>query len=255
MDSSLVTKLVVDLLVVLSAGLAAGIVCKRLGASVLVGYLAAGALLGSGGLGLIASETPQLKYLAEAGVLLLLFSIGLELSLGELARMARYFLLGGSLQMLLVGLPATLAARALGLAWPPAALVGAATALSSTVLVYKALEEFGQTETPHGRRVIAILLFQDVALVPLMLLVPLLTGAGQAAPLNAWLWLALESLLFVVAVLIMRCAVARLLVPLLAGLRSTETRRAVCADRAGRRGRRAPRPWACRRHWAHLPPD
>jgi CPA2 family monovalent cation:H+ antiporter-2 len=221
-DPSLATKLVIDLLVILSAGLAAGIFCKRLGASVLAGYLAVGALLGHGGLGIIVSETPQLKYLAEAGALLLLFSIGLELSLGALARLARFFFLGGSLQMLLVSLPATLAARALGLAWPPAALVGAATALSSTVLVYKALEEFGQTETPHGRRAIAILLFQDVALVPLMLLVPLLTGAGQAVPPQAWLWLTLKSVLFVVAVLIMRWAIARSLVPLLAGLRSTE---------------------------------
>jgi Kef-type K+ transport system membrane component KefB len=61
----------------------------------------------------------------------------------------------------------------------PAVLVGAAVALSSTILVYKALEEFGQTETPRGRRAIMILLFQDAALVRLMLLVPLLTGTGQ----------------------------------------------------------------------------
>ena len=222
MDTPLVARLVLDLLVILLAGLSAGVISKRFGLSVLVGYLTVGAVLGSGGLGVIRSEMPQVKSLAQAGALLLLFSIGLEFSLGELVRLGRALFLGGTLQMLLVAAPATLLAVALGLGWRPGILAGTAAALSSTILVYKALEEFGQTETPHGRRAIAILLFQDAALVPLMLLVPLLCGAGEGPGTREWLSLGGVSVFFVAAVLGLRYAVSRAVIPMLAGLRSTE---------------------------------
>ncbi|MGA2063326.1 MAG: cation:proton antiporter [Thermoguttaceae bacterium] len=222
MDTPLVARLVLDLLVILLAGLSAGVISKRFGLSVLVGYLTVGAVLGSGGLGVIRSEMPQVKSLAQAGALLLLFSIGLEFSLGELVRLGRALFLGGTLQMLLVAAPATLLAVALGLGWRPGILAGTAAALSSTILVYKALEEFGQTETPHGRRAIAILLFQDAALVPLMLLVPLLCGAGEGPSTREWLSLGGVSVFFVAAVLGLRYAVSRAVIPMLAGLRSTE---------------------------------
>ncbi len=78
--------------------------------------------------------------------------------------------------MLLAALPLIVMLPLLGWNWKAALMIGAATSLSSTVLVFKALAEYGQLETPHGRRAIAILLFQDVALVPLMLLMPMLTG-------------------------------------------------------------------------------
>ena len=95
METPLVTNLVLNLLVILFVGLCAGIVCKRFGISVLVGYLVVGAVLGQGGGGLIASETPQIKHMAQAGALLLLFSIGLEFSLRELVRLGRVFFVGG----------------------------------------------------------------------------------------------------------------------------------------------------------------
>ena len=220
METPLIAKLVLDLLVILLAGLTAGIICKRFNVSVLVGYLVVGTLLGQGGL--VVSESSQIKYLAQTGALLLLFSIGLEFSLRQLAELGRAFLLGGTLQMLLVSLPVALACRFFGMAWGAGILVGAATALSSTILVYKALEEFGQTETPHGRRAVAVLLFQDVALVPLMLLVPMLIGAGEGPNLSAWLVLAGHSALLVAVVLVARFAMANGLVPMLASLRSTE---------------------------------
>lgn len=222
MNTQLVEHMVIDLLVILLAGLAAGIICKRIGASVLAGYLVVGAVLGHGGTGLIVSESLQIQSLAQAGVLFLLFSIGLEFSLHELSRTSRFFFVGGGLQMTLVAAPVMLAGRYFGLPWGPAALVGAAAALSSTVLVYKALEEFGQTETPHGRRAISILLFQDVALVPLVLLVPTLTGAADATNATVWLALAGKSVLLVSVVLIARLAVRRGVIPVMAELRSTE---------------------------------
>lgn len=222
MQPPLIAQLIFDLLIVLAAGLVAGVVAKRLGVSVLVGYLVVGVLIGPGLLGLLSGEGHELEYLARAGALLLLFSIGLEFPLGELVRLARYFFVAGSVQMVLVAVPVAVVARIAGLSFAAAVLVGSATALSSTVLVYKALEEWGQTGSGHGRRAIGILLFQDVALVPLMLLVPLLTGVGQRAGAAEWALLAGKSALFIAAVLAVHYAIGRWGVPVLAGLRSLE---------------------------------
>ena len=211
-----------DLLIVLMAGLLAGAACKRLGVSLLVGYLVVGALVGSGALGLVTQQNHELEYLARAGALLLLFSVGIQFSLEELVRLSRYFLLGGAAQMLLVAIPLTVAFRVCGMAWNAALLAGFAGALSSTVLVFKALTECGQTASPQGRRAIGILLFQDVALVPLMLLVPLLTSAGERPSMWAYTGLIGKSLVFVAAVVLLRRVIARWGVPTLARLRSVE---------------------------------
>jgi CPA2 family monovalent cation:H+ antiporter-2 len=222
MDSISLSQLVADLLVVLAAGFVSGALCKRMGVSLLVGYLVVGAVIGNGGLGFVSQENHELEYLARAGALLLLFSVGIEFSLEELLRLSRYFFAGGAVQMLLVTVPLTIAGLVYGLTWKPALLAGAAGALSSTILVFKALAEWGQTATPHGRRAISILLFQDIALVPLMLLIPLLTGTGDDPTVATFSWLAGKSLLFVAAVVLFRRAIARWIVPMLAGLRSVE---------------------------------
>ncbi len=214
--------LVFDLLLILTAGLLSGILCKRLGLSILAGHLVVGAVIGHGGLGLVAGEKEILKEIAEAGALLLLFAIGIEFSLGELVRMSRFFFLGGATQMVLVAAPAVGACRLAGLAWNEAVLVGSAMAFSSTVLVFRALEEWGQTASPHGRRAVGILLFQDAALVPLMLLVPMWSGDGPTPGAGTFLALAGKGAGFVAVVLAARWAIDRWLVPLLAGLRSTQ---------------------------------
>lgn len=221
MDSPVV-QLTYNLLCVLGAGLISGVVCKRLGISVLVGYLIVGIVIGNGGLGLISGDNKDLHHLAEAGVLLLLFSIGLELSLDELKRMRRYFFLGGSVQMIVVGVPVFLGARWHGLENAPSILLASAVAFSSTVVVFKALAEWGQTASPHGRRAIGILLFQDVALVPIILLIPLLTGEGTKPSLTAYSVLAAKSIIFVTTVLLVRFTLNRWIIPLLGALRSVE---------------------------------
>jgi len=217
----MVVDLVHALLVILGAGFLAGAVAKRLGFSMLVGYLLAGAVIGHGGLGLVGEDFPWIDRLARAGALLLLLAIGIEFSPEELFRLSRYFFLGGSAQMLLVAAPVAVASMLLGSSWQSALLIAAATALSSTVLVFRGLAEWGETASPAGRRAIGILLFQDVALVPLMLLVPLLTGGEQSGP-SAYLLLAANSILFVAAVPILRWTFRRWLVPLLGSLRSVE---------------------------------
>ena len=218
----MVVELIYDLFIILAAGLISGLVCRRLRLSMLVGYLLAGAAIGHGGLGLLAEDLEEIEHIARAGALLLLFAIGIEFSLEDLARLSRYFFIGGSIQMLLAVVPVGLACILFGVFWKSALLIAAATALSSTVLVYRALTEWGETASPHGRRAIGILLFQDVALVPLMLLVPLLTGREQGLGIWAYALLALNSAAFVVAVPVLRAVFGRWVVPLLGNLRSVE---------------------------------
>jgi CPA2 family monovalent cation:H+ antiporter-2 len=222
MDSTAIANLVFHLSIVLAAGLAAGVVSKRLGVSMLVGYLVVGILIGPGCTGLVRADQRDLETLAQAGALLLLFAIGIEFTLEELARLSRYFFLGGGVQMVLVAVPAALVGVAVGMRPGEAVLIGAAAALSSTVLVFKALEEWGQAGSRHGRRAIGILLFQDVALVPLMLLVPLLAGVGRRPDAADWSMLVARSILFVAAVAALRAVVARWALPLLARMRSVE---------------------------------
>jgi CPA2 family monovalent cation:H+ antiporter-2 len=210
-----IVALVYDLFVILTVGLISGIVSRRLGFSMLVGYLLAGAVVGQGGFGLVKEDAEEIEYLAHAGALLPLFAIGIAFSLEELARLSRYFFVGGSVQMMLVATPLALACALFGVSWRSALLIATATALSSAVLVFRALAEWGETASPQARRTIGILLFQDVALVPLMLLVPLLAGKEQGPQVWAYLLLALNYVLFVAAVLVLRRAVARWIVPML----------------------------------------
>lgn len=217
-----ITILVADLFVVLTAGLLAGAISKRLEISLLVGYLVVGAIIGEGILGLVTQENRELEYLARAGALLLLFAVGIEFSVEELVRLSRYFLVGGTVQMILVAVPLTVVFQAFGMSWKAAILSGSAGALSSTVLVFKALAEWGQTASPHGRRAIGILLFQDVALVPLVLLIPLLTDTGESPTGTAFSILVAKTLLFVGVVMAARRVIRGWVVPVLAGFRSVE---------------------------------
>lgn len=214
--------LIHDLLIILAAGLLAGLVCRRLRVSVLIGYLVVGTILGRGVLGWVLDEHHELENFAEAGVFLLLFSIGLEFSIDDLKRLGRNLVVGGAVQMALVAIPVAATLMGLGMSWQSSTLIAAAIAFSSTVLVFKALAEWGQSQKPQGRRAIGILLFQDAALVPLLLLVPLLTGEGATAGPLQYALLALTSCLFVAGVVGLRYALASWLIPMLASYRSPE---------------------------------
>ena len=222
MDHHNVTLLVVDLFWVLGAGLLAGMVCKRMGISMLIGYLVAGAVIGEGAFGLVSSDHQGMHYLSETGVLFLLFSIGLELSLEELLRMGTRLLVGGTLQMTLVAIPVYLISLAAGLPWNAALLIAVSVSFSSTVLVFKALSEWGQTSTAHGNRAIGILLFQDLILVPFILLLPLLTSVGEPPSVWKFVLLLVKSCVLVAAIFVVRKAIQRWFVPILGGMRSVE---------------------------------
>jgi K+:H+ antiporter len=150
--------------------------------STITGFIVAGTLIGPSGLGLIASAE-AVRSLEEIGIILLLFSIGIEFSAERIRNMRRMALLGGGGQVLLTsGLVAAVAALA-GAGPGPAILLGLIASLSSTVIGLRSLEERGQTVSPQGGVGLGILIFQDMAVLPMILLLPFLSGAAAADPL------------------------------------------------------------------------
>lgn len=151
----------------------------RLRVPPLVGFFAAGVIIGPHGVSLIDGPD-QIHMLSELGVALLLFAVGLELSLGHVRHWARSVFAGGGLQVgATLGLGA-LAAAALGIPAQQAVFYGALVAMSSTAIVAKTYADRAELDAPHGRSVISILLFQDLCILPIMLLLPLLALGGVA---------------------------------------------------------------------------
>ncbi len=170
-----------DIVVLLGASLIMGGVFSRFGQSPIVGYLFAGmALGGAGSLNLIGSEH-EIEAIAELGVALLLFSLGLEFSVERLKKLGAKPLLGGAVQVGLTILLASLAASAFGIGFKESVAFGAMVSLSSTAIVLRILLERGELEMPHGRNSLGVLLTQDIAVVPLALLMPVLGGEGTAS--------------------------------------------------------------------------
>ena len=165
----------------------------------LVAFLLTGVLIGPSGAGLIP-DPEAVSALSEIGVVLLLFAIGLELSLSEVLRWGRSVLVAGGAQAAgMIGLVAG-AGAALGVPPAQALFYGFLAAMSSTAVVTRAFADRGELDTPTGRESVSILLFQDLCVVPFMLLVPLL--AGQAETSGGALWLRVAGGLAVVAALV-----------------------------------------------------
>ena len=147
----------------------------------LVGYLLVGLLLGPHAFGL-APDTDVTRWLAEIGVVFLMFSIGLEFSLPKLRAMRNLVFGLGGLQVLvtiLVVVGVFLVTRSLhGLSWQAGVALGGAMAMSSTAMVMRLASDRGEVESTHGRPIVGVLLFQDLAVVPLLVLIPALAGFG-----------------------------------------------------------------------------
>ncbi len=169
-----------DIVVLLSASLLMGGLFSRFGQSPLVGYLLAGMMLGGpGSIHAVGSEH-EIEAIAELGVALLLFSLGLEFSLDRLKKLGAKPLLGGAVQVVLTILLASGGALAFGLAARESVAFGVMVALSSTAVVLRMLMERGEMEMPHARNSLAVLLTQDIAVVPLALLMTILGVEGTA---------------------------------------------------------------------------
>src|SRR5688500_375291 len=166
-----------DLVILVAVAIPVVIIAQRLRVPTVVGFLLTGIAIGPHALGLVA-HPESVSSLAEVGVVLLLFAIGLELSLSRIVRMGQWVVRGGGLQVL--ASIAAVAAVALAIGTPArlAVFFGALFALSSTAIVLKIYNDRSELDTPHGRVVVAVLLFQDLCVVPLMLVTPLLAGAS-----------------------------------------------------------------------------
>jgi CPA2 family monovalent cation:H+ antiporter-2 len=169
-----------DILIMLGAALLLGTIAERVGLSAILGYLVAGTLIGPNGLEYV-SRSDNVQVIAELGVALLLFTIGLEFSFRRLKRLGRIALMGGSLQVVATLAIGAGAALVWGLDMRAAVSVGAIVALSSTACVLRLLTDRGVIDSVYGRNALGILLMQDLAVIPLMLLVVTMGGGGTAA--------------------------------------------------------------------------
>jgi CPA2 family monovalent cation:H+ antiporter-2 len=201
-----------DLLVLLAAAIPIVFVFQRLNVPTIVGFLIAGVVIGPHGLGLIANVA-DVERLAGIGVVLLLFVVGLELSLEHLLHLGRVVLLVATLQVVVTATAATGLARLAGVGAAEAIFLGFLVVHSSTAVALKLLSDRGEADTPYGRLAAGILVIQDLAVVPMLLLIPLL-GAEIAASAKQ-IAVALAKAVVVVVVIVVA---ARLILPQLLAL-------------------------------------
>ena len=165
------------ILVLLGAAVVVVVACRLVRLPPILGYLVVGMAVGPHALALVP-DTADVRGLAEFGIVFLMFSIGLEFSLPQLKAMRRAVFGLGLAQVAITTLGAMLALYGLGYGWPAGFALGGALAMSSTAIVSKMLAERMELATPHGRDVMGILLFQDLAVVAFLIVLPSLTKSG-----------------------------------------------------------------------------
>jgi CPA2 family monovalent cation:H+ antiporter-2 len=191
----------------LVAGAAIAYASFRLGLVPIVGFLLAGVLIGPNGIGLVR-DPAIVNAAAELGVILLLFTIGIEFSFEKLGRIRRLIFVGGGLQVVLAVLVTLGVLAALGIGWRIGLYTGFLVALSSTAIVLKLLADRSETTDPHGQVALGLLIFQDLAVVAMVLVVPMMGGAGGS--IAGVLWALAKAGLIIAAVLLF----ARRLMPI-----------------------------------------
>ena len=190
-----------DIVLLLAASIPMVVLLRRFELPPMAGFLVAGALLGPHALGSIQS-IDEVEALAEIGVALLLFTVGLEFSLPRLFLLRRSLLIGGGSQILLTIAVVAIGGTLLGATGRTALIFAFLAALSSTAVVLKMLTDDRKVDTPHGQMSVAILLFQDLSIIPILLFVPLLGEADGSGGLTAFAFASLKAVLAVSFVLI-----------------------------------------------------
>jgi CPA2 family monovalent cation:H+ antiporter-2 len=152
-------------------------ICHRLKLPAILGFLVTGLVIGPYGLGFIES-IHQVDVLSEVGVVLLLFTIGIEFSLTDLLRSKRAIFLGGTLQVMLTITATFVIMHFLDMAYNKALFIGFLVALSSTAIVLKTLQDRGELDSAQGRVTLSILIFQDIVIAPMMIFTPLIAGGA-----------------------------------------------------------------------------
>ena len=206
--------------ILLAAAVVTVVVFRRLGMPPILGYLIVGAVIGPHALGIIPN-TEGTRYLGEFGVVFLMFSIGLEFSLPRLVSM-RHIVLGfGSTQVLVTMLVVIGVALMAGQAWQTGVILGGVIAMSSTAIISKVLVEQTQLHSPHGKQIMGVLLFQDLAVIPLLVLVPALALSGEAIAVEIGVAL-LKAAVALTVILVVGQRIMRPLFGLIAAQKSSE---------------------------------
>ena len=166
-----------DLIIIFGLSIGVLLICHRLKIPTIVGFLLTGILCGPHGLGVI-KYISDVKILAEVGIIMLLFTVGMEFSIKKILEYKRFFLVGGVLQVALTTGAGVLIGQSLGRPMPESIFLGFLLSLSSTAIVLRTLFQREESNTPHGRLILGILIFQDLIVVPMLLVTPFLAGKG-----------------------------------------------------------------------------
>ena len=196
-----------DVVIILGLAVVVILLFQRFKLPTILGFLITGVIAGPHGLSLV-HNIHNIEMLAEIGVIMLLFIIGMEFSLKKLALIKRTILLGGAVQVFGSIALAAAVMQLFNYSLGQSVFIGFLIALSSTAIVLKLLQDKGEINSPHGKVVLGILIFQDIIVVPMMLLTPLLTGEVENIGLKLLLML-LKGILVIIVVLLS----ARYLVP------------------------------------------
>ncbi|HGY54708.1 MAG TPA: potassium transporter KefB [Caldithrix abyssi] len=194
------TYLLQDIVVIFVISIGVLFLFHKMHLPAILGFFLTGFLTGPYGLGLIKA-VHEVEILAETGVVLLLFAIGIEFSFKRLLQIKKTVLLGGSLQVLLTLSAVFLILIQKGFVFGEAIFMGFLVSLSSTAIVLNIIQARAEIESPHGRTSLAILIFQDVIIIPMMLLTPFLTKSGNAS-MESLLFLLLKGVAIVLLVII-----------------------------------------------------
>jgi len=187
-----------DIVIIFGLSTVVNFIFTKIKLPTLIGYLLTGIIAGPHLLGLIHAEH-EIELMAEIGVVLLMFTIGLEFSIKHLIKIRKVVFLGGLLQMLLTTLLIFFCFRFLDISWQSSVFIGVLVALSSTAIVLKLLQDRSELTSYYGRTVLGILIFQDIIIVPLMLLTPILGGQTNNI-IDDIMWLTLKSIVVMVGV-------------------------------------------------------
>jgi len=208
------------ILILLAAAVVTVVVFRRVNMPAILGYLAVGALIGPHALGFVP-DNPQTRYLAEFGVVFLMFSIGLEFSLPQLTAMRRTVLGMGGLQVGITITVVILVSLWAGLSWQVGLILGGILAMSSTAISIKVLSDQAQLHSAHGKQIVGVLLFQDLAVVPLLVLVPALALSGGALAIEVG-WALAKAAVVLFLILTVGQKATRALFGLIARQKSSE---------------------------------
>lgn len=168
-----------EIVIIFTLSIGVLLICHRLKLPAVVGFLVTGVLCGPHGLGLVKG-IEDVQDLATIGIVLLLFTVGMEFSIKNIVKYKYYFFGGGMLQVFLtLFATAAIAKGLLDRSWGESVFLGFLVSLSSTAIVLRVLDERAESDSPHGRVILGVLIFQDIIAVPMMLMIPVLAGVGE----------------------------------------------------------------------------